>query len=247
MRFEAAVLLVVLSTAVVVAQQPQRTPPPSTLRAPTRAEILRGEYGRYRANNDLLHYDLDVRVDPEKKLICGKNTIRFKMLKDDTRIQLELFANYTIEKIVMGAQTLKYERDHNTVYVDFPETLRADAPTRSSFTTPASRTRQGRFGALAFKKDPAGKHWINTANEGEGSASWWPSKDQWRDEPEGIDIRVAVPERPRQRVERALHRARPISATATRVALSRALPDQLLQRVAEHRQLRALRRDAWAI
>ena len=61
------------------------------MRAPTRAEILRGEYGRYRANNDLLYYDLDVRVDPEKKWISGKNTIRFKMLKDDTRIQLDLF------------------------------------------------------------------------------------------------------------------------------------------------------------
>ena len=39
-------------------------------------DILRGEYGRYRANNDLLHYDLDIRVDPEKKFISGKNTIR---------------------------------------------------------------------------------------------------------------------------------------------------------------------------
>ena len=120
MRFEAAVLLVVLSSAVGVAQQPQRTPPPSTLRAPSRTDILRGEYGRYRANNDLLYYDLDVRVNPEKKFISGKNTIRFKMLKDDTRIQLELYSHYTIEKIVLGAQTLKYERDHNTVYVDFP-------------------------------------------------------------------------------------------------------------------------------
>ena len=75
----------------LAAQQPQRPPPPSTLRAPTRADILRGEYGRYRANNDLLHYDLDIRVNPEKKFISGKNTIRFKMLKDDARIQLELF------------------------------------------------------------------------------------------------------------------------------------------------------------
>ena len=57
---------------------------------PTRADILRGEYGRYRANNDLLSYHLDVRVDPDKKFISGKNTIRFKMLKDDTRIQLDL-------------------------------------------------------------------------------------------------------------------------------------------------------------
>ena len=164
-----------------------------TLRAPTRADILRGEYGRYRANNDLLYYDLDIRVNPEKKFISGKNTIRFKMLKDDTRIQLELFSNYTIEKIVMGSQTLKYERDHNTVYVDFPETLRSGRTYSIEFHYSGQPREEGRFGALAFRTDPAGKHWINTANEGEGSASWWPSKDQWRDEPEGADIRVAVP------------------------------------------------------
>src|SRR5258708_33341153 len=53
----------------------------------THANILRGEYSRYRANNDLLYYDLDIRVDPEKKFVRWVNTIRFKMLKYDTRIQ----------------------------------------------------------------------------------------------------------------------------------------------------------------
>ena len=193
MRFIAAVLALLAAADLSFAQQAQRTPPPSTLRAPTRTDILRGEYGRYRANNDLLYYDLDIRVNPEKKFISGKNTIRFKMLKDDTRIQLELFSNYTIEKIVMGSQTLKYERDHNTVYVDFPETLRSGRTYSIEFHYSGQPREEGRFGALAFRTDPAGKHWINTANEGEGSASWWPSKDQWRDEPEGADIRVAVP------------------------------------------------------
>ena len=173
--------------------QPARREPPSTLRAPTRLDVLRGEYGRYRANNDLLRYELDVRVDPEKKSISGKNAIRFKMLKDDTRIQLELYANYAIDKILMGATALKYERDHNTVYVDFPETLRAGRTYTIEFHYRGSPEEQGRFGGLAFRKDPAGRHWINTANEGEGSSVWWPSKDQWRDEPEGADIRVAVP------------------------------------------------------
>src|SRR5207244_443383 len=59
---------------------------------PARASVLRGEYGRYRANNDLLFYHLDVRVDPEKKTITGRNTIRFRMLAADTRIQLDLYA-----------------------------------------------------------------------------------------------------------------------------------------------------------
>ena len=102
MRMKTIAILAVILVACVslTAEQAQRTPPPSTLRAPTRAEILRGEYGRYRANNDLVHYDLDVRVDPDKKWISGRNTVRFKMLKDDTRIQLDLFANFTIDRIV---------------------------------------------------------------------------------------------------------------------------------------------------
>ena len=171
--------------------------PPSTWRAPSRAELLRAEYRRYRSNNDLLHYDLDVRIDPEKKWIGGKNTIRFKMLKDDTRIQLELYANLTIDRITAPLKglpyDLKYTRDVNTVYIDFPETLRSGRTYSIEFHYSGNPLEVGRFDALAFKKDPAGGHWINTANEGVGSSVWWPSKDQWRDEPDGMDIRVAVP------------------------------------------------------
>ena len=56
---------------IVTAQTPASTP--------SRADILRGEYSQWRANNDLLSYDLDLRVDPDKKFISGKNTIRFKV------------------------------------------------------------------------------------------------------------------------------------------------------------------------
>lgn len=185
----AFVLLVILSTPLL-AQQP---PPPSSLRAPSRAELLRGEYGRYRANNDLLYYDLDVRIDPERKRISGRNGIRFKMLKDDTRIQLELYANLAVDRIVHDGRELKHARDLNAVYIDFPETLRSGRTYTIEFHYSGTPLEVGRFDALAFKQDPAGGHWINTANEGVGSSVWWPSKDQWRDEPDGMDIRVAVP------------------------------------------------------
>jgi aminopeptidase N len=193
MRFGLPILVLsaVLGAAALSAQQ--KEPLPTTQRAPSRAELLRGEYGRYRANNDLLHYDLDVRIDPEKKWISGRNTVRFRMLKDDSRIQLELYANLTIDRILQGTRELKYTRDLNTVSIDFPETLRSGRTYSIDFHYSGSPLEVGRFDALAFKKDPAGGHWINTANEGVGSSVWWPSKDQWRDEPEGMDIRVAVP------------------------------------------------------
>src|SRR5262245_3892505 len=98
-----------LSSTVPATQNP---PAPT----PSHADVLRGEYGRYRANNDLLFYHLDIRIDPEKKLVSGKNTIRFKMLKDDTRIQLDLYDNLKIDKILLGNSTLKYERDLGAVF-----------------------------------------------------------------------------------------------------------------------------------
>jgi hypothetical protein len=87
---------VVLLLLLALAQGKPAERPPSE-RPPTRADVLRGEYGRYRANNDLLTYDLDIRVDPDKKTLAGKNTIGFRMLEDDTRIQIDLYANLNSE------------------------------------------------------------------------------------------------------------------------------------------------------
>src|SRR5688572_32236548 len=121
-----ATLLLVLTGGGAHAQGIGATPPagpaaaPSTLAPPTRADLLRGQYGRYRANNDLLFYHLDVRVDPERKSIAGRNTIRFRMLSDDTRIQLDLAANLNVDRILLGQTPLEYERELDTVHVDFP-------------------------------------------------------------------------------------------------------------------------------
>ena len=176
------------------APQPTAGPqPPPPLRPPTRANILRGEYGPYRANNDLLFYHLDVRIDPEEKTIRGKNTIRFRMLKDGARIQLDLYANLDIDKIEMASAPLKFERDLNTVYVDFPETLKSGRVYTIDFHYSGTPREMGRFGGFTFRKDPEGRHWITTACEAEGASIWWPNKDQWRDEPEQMQISVAIP------------------------------------------------------
>ena len=184
MRKVGAFILLACAAAPVVAQTPA---------APTRADILRGEYGRYRANNDLLFYHLDVRVDPEKKFLSGKNTIRFRMLQDDTRIQLDLHATLQVDKILLGSATLRYEREFGAVFVDFPETLHAGRVYTIDFYYSGNPVSTGRFGEVGFRQDPSGHPWINTACEGIGASVWWPNKDQWRDEVESMEISVAIP------------------------------------------------------
>lgn len=166
-----------------------QTPLPS----PSRANLLRGEYGRYRSNNDLLFYHLDIRIDPEKKVLSGKNTIRFKMLSDDNRIQLDLYANLRVDKIMLGSTELKYERDGDAVFVDFPTTLKKGKTYDIDFYYSGTPMTTGRFGGFVFGKDPAGRPWVFTACEGEGASIWWPNKDQWKDEVESMRLSVAIP------------------------------------------------------
>jgi aminopeptidase N len=172
----------------------QYTPRPLPAILPnTRAAMLRGAYGPYRANNDLLSYHLDIRVDPQQQRISGKNTIRFRMLHDDNRIQLDLNDALKIDKILLGATELKYQRDSGAVFIDFPETLKNGQEYSIDFYYSGHPLTTGRFGGFTFDKDLDGKPWIFTSCEDDGASIWWPNKDQWRDEVEEMEISVAVP------------------------------------------------------
>ena len=161
---------------------------------PTKDDLLRGAYGPFRANNDLLFYHLNVRVDPEAKTIGGTNLVRFRMLQDGKRIQLDLTPQLAVDSIKLNGQTLQYTREERTVWVDFPHTLRKGRVYEVVFAYSGKPVVQGRFGCFTFNKDAAGKPWITTACEEEGASVWWPNKDQWRDEPQdGMEISVAVP------------------------------------------------------
>jgi aminopeptidase N len=170
---------------LAAAQAPQRTV--------TRADILRGAYGEFRDNNDLLSYYLDIRVEPDRKFISGKNTIRFRMLKDDKRIQLDLATYLKVEKILLGTTELKYEREFGAVFVDFPQTLKKNSVYAVDFHYSGTPPETGRFGGIAFRKDPAGNPWVNTSCQGIGASVWWPNKDQQRDEVENMRLSVAIP------------------------------------------------------
>jgi aminopeptidase N len=181
------------ATAPSTSQPAAATATPPAPAAPTRANVLRGAYGPYRVNNDLLFYHLDVRVDPEKQTISGKNSIRFKMLQDGTRIQLDLHPALDIDKILLGAAPLRYVRDSGAVFVDFPDTLHDGQEYTIDFYYSGHPLQTARFGGFTFGKDPAGRPWIYTACEDIGASVWWPNKDQWRDEVENMQISVAIP------------------------------------------------------
>ncbi|MCA9734940.1 MAG: M1 family metallopeptidase [Deferribacteres bacterium] len=159
----------------------------------SRADTLRGTYGPFRENNDLRTYDLDVKVDVANKYLSGKNAIQFTMLKDDNRIQIDLFANMGIDSILFEGRTLSYTREFNAVFIDFPKTLSTGSTYTIDFYYSGNPKEAGRFGGLVFSQDSLGNPWIFTACQNIGASLWWPNKDQQPDEVDSMMIHVSVP------------------------------------------------------
>ena len=159
----------------------------------TRKDSLRGSYGPFRENNDILFYGLSVRLDPEQKFLNGKNSIRFEMLSDDDRIQIDLFANMNVDSILFDGRHLSYDRDLDAVFIDFPRKLKKSEIYSVDFYYSGYPKESGRFGGLAFKEDSLGNPWIFTACQGIGASVWWPNKDQQPDEVDSMTISVTIP------------------------------------------------------
>lgn len=164
----------------------------------TRKDSLQGGLRPERTSFDVLRYDLNITINPDKKTIVGYNDITFKILENTSRIQLDLFENMQIDSIVMNSEKLNYKRDFNAVFITFPNILASDSKQeimRFHYSGKPIIAKNAPWdGGFVFKKDSQGKPWIGVAVQGTGASVWYPVKDSQSDEPDfGATIKVAVP------------------------------------------------------
>ncbi|HBD26085.1 M1 family metallopeptidase [Flavobacterium sp.] len=164
----------------------------------TRRDSLQGGLRIERTSYDVLRYDLDIMIDPEKKFIIGYNDITFKVLKPTKKIQLDLFDNMKIGGITSkDFGKLEYIRDENAVFINFNSELVQGTTYTIRFMysgNPRIAKNAPWDGGFVFSKDKVGKDFIAVAVQGTGASLWYPVKDSQSDEPDnGASIKVAVP------------------------------------------------------
>jgi aminopeptidase N len=163
----------------------------------TRKDSLQGGLRAERTSFDVKKYYLDITVDPEKRFISGSNTISFKTTQNTSKIQIDLFANMRVDSILHDNKKLKYTRDNNAVFIEFPKEIKINKKCEIQFFysgNPIVAKNAPWDGGFVFKKDAAGKPWIGVAVQGTGASLWYPVKDSQSDEPDnGAKISVAVP------------------------------------------------------
>ena len=163
----------------------------------TRADTLRGMLGPLRTCYDVNYYALDVEVFPYQKFIKGQNNIRFKAVQSFDRMQIDLYENMKIEKILYHNKELAYTREYNAVFVQFPGTITKDV--EESITVyyegkPIVPNISELKGGFLWYQDHDGNPWIESVCQGSGASLWWPCKDHLSDEPDSMKISVTVPD-----------------------------------------------------
>ena len=163
----------------------------------TRADTLRGMLTPLRTCYNVNFYDLDVEVFPYKKFIKGKNSIRFTAIESFDRMQVDLYENMKIEKIMYQGQELSYTREYNAVFIKFPKMINKGSEGSITFYyegKPILPNIAELKGGLLWYQDHEGNFWIESVCQGSGASLWWPCKDHLSDEPDSMKISVTIPD-----------------------------------------------------
>ncbi len=162
----------------------------------TRADTLRGTLSSERDWFDIVYYDLNIKIDPDRKYLEGYNDIYFKVERPEVTMQIDLFENMTVDQIEMDGQSLNYRREFNAVFIELPQKPAIGTIKRLRFHysgQPLVAKRPPWDGGFDWKKDIEGNHFVGVACQGLGASVWWPNKDHLSDEPDSTRISVAVP------------------------------------------------------
>ena len=88
----------------------------------TRQDTLRGSITQERSWWDLKYYNLEVTVDPNSRSIHGKNTIHYKVLESNKRMQIDLQIPMQLTKATQQGKSLKIDHDGNAHYINIEST-----------------------------------------------------------------------------------------------------------------------------
>lgn len=162
----------------------------------TKQDTLRGSITPERAWWDLTYYHLDIAVDLENKFIKGSNTIEYKVLEPNKKLQVDLQSPLKITKVEQNGKELTFSSDGSAHFINLIDKQRKGKINSVKVYyegNPKEAVRAPWDGGLSWSRDSNGKHFAATSCQGIGASIWWPNKDHMYDEVDSMLISVNVP------------------------------------------------------
>ena len=162
----------------------------------TKQDTLRGSITPERAWWDLTYYHLDIAVDLDNKFIKGSNTIEYKVLEPNKKLQVDLQSPLRITKVEQNGKELTFSSEGSAHFINLLDKQRKGKINSVKVYyegNPKEAVRAPWDGGLSWTRDSNGKHFAATSCQGIGASIWWPNKDHMYDEVDSMLISVNVP------------------------------------------------------
>jgi len=162
----------------------------------TEQDTLRGSITPVRAWWDLTYYHLDIAVDLDNKFIKGSNTIEYKVLESNKKLQVDLQSPLKITKVEQNGKELTFSSEGSAHFINLIDKQKKGKINSVKVYyegNPKEAVRAPWDGGLSWTRDSNGKHFAATSCQGIGASIWWPNKDHMYDEVDSMLISVNVP------------------------------------------------------
>ena len=162
----------------------------------TKQDTLRGSITPERVWWDLTYYHLDIAVDLDNKFIKGSNTIEYKVLEPNKKLQVDLQSPLKITKVEQNGKELTFSSEGSAHFINLIDKQRKGKINSVKVYyegNPKEAVRAPWDGGLSWTRDSNGKHFAATSCQGIGASIWWPNKDHMYDEVDSMLISVNVP------------------------------------------------------
>ncbi len=149
---------------------------------------------------DILFYNINLNIDPEKQTINGWVGVSAKAVKTMKDFVLDLDDRYRITKIVWDnseAYTeLKFEHENGKIKITLPHEYSSGEIIEVKIYysgKPRVAEKPPWDDGFTWAKTKSGEPWIGVTCQGGGADTWWPCKDHPSDEPDSVLLNWTVP------------------------------------------------------
>jgi aminopeptidase N len=164
----------------------------------TKQDTLRGSNGPGREWWDVIKYDISVSPSYSSKIIRGKSTISFKVLRAGSLMQIDLQQPMQLTNAVCSGTSVQFSRDKNVYFITLPNSFAINSVQELELAfegKPREAIRPPWDGGWIFKNDAKGRSWMSVACQGLGASVWYPCKDYQGDEPDsGANLTIQIPD-----------------------------------------------------
>jgi aminopeptidase N len=145
---------------------------------------------------DVLRYELDLEVFPDKQSIKGNGLTVLRALKPLSVTEIQLDDRFAVHQVLVDGDAASFKRNRGIITVSLP--VRAESGDVLEIAVRYSgKPHVARLapwdGGFVWSRTETGQPWIATTVQGEGCDLWWPCKDHYLDRPDRMDLRVTVP------------------------------------------------------